>query len=420
MINTGKLAGRTLFITGASRGIGKAIALKAAQDGANIVIAAKTVTPHPKLPGTIYTAAEEVEKAGGKAYPCVLDVRDEEQVKNAVQQAVEKFGGIDILVNNASAISLTGTLQTEMKRYDLMHQINTRGTFLLSKECLPHLLKSNHAHILNISPPLNMTAKWFAPHVAYTMAKYGMSMCVLGMSHEFRDENIAVNALWPKTAINTAAIEMLTGPQSLKYSRKPEIVADAAYAILSKEPKEATGLYYIDEDVLRSAGIQDFSQYACDPSNADKLMDDFFLEPVESNVNSNLTEDAIKSSPSTGAAATSSVSIAPIFERIKTLLSPELVRSTQAVYQFNITDLESDGNTWYLDLKNGDGACGIGEPPNAQADAVLSMKSQNFSDLFNGKLKAAPAFMAGKLKIRGDLQKAMKLEKLMKGLKAKL
>lgn len=180
MINTGKLAGRTLFITGASRGIGKAIALKAARDGANIVVAAKTAEPHPKLPGTIYSAAEEIEKAGGKAHPCIVDVRDENAVRNAVQEAVAKFGGIDILVNNASAISLTPTLNTDMKRYDLMNQINSRGTFLVSKECLPHLLKSNHAHILNISPPLNLNPKWFAPHVAYTMAKYGMSMCVLG------------------------------------------------------------------------------------------------------------------------------------------------------------------------------------------------------------------------------------------------
>lgn len=422
LVNTGKLAGRTLFITGASRGIGKAIALKAAQDGANIVIAAKTVEPHPKLPGTIYTAAEEIEKAGGKAFACMLDVRDEAQVKNAVKQAVDKFGGIDILVNNASAISLTGTLQTEMKRYDLMHNVNTRGTFLLSKECLPHLLKSNHAHILNISPPLNMSKRWFGPHVAYTMAKYGMSMCVLGMSHEFRDDNIAVNALWPRTAISTAAIEMLTGPESVKYSRKPEIMADAAYVILSKEPREATGKYFIDEEVLRTAGIHDFTQYACDPSNVDNLMDDFFLEETkggQSNALSEASKSIPASSAETAAPEVSVGSIGQIFDRIKMLLSPELVQKTQAVYQFNIVDVESNEQTWFLDLKNGEGACGVGEP-NSQPDAVLSMKSNNFSDLFNGKLKAAPAFMTGKLKIRGDLQKAMKLEKLMKGLKAKL
>lgn len=413
MINTGKLAGRTLFITGASRGIGKAIALKAARDGANIVVAAKTAEPHPKLPGTIYTAAEEIEKAGGKAHPCVVDVRDENAVRSAVQEAVAKFGGIDILVNNASAISLTGTLNTEMKRFDLMHQINTRGTFLVSKECLPHLLKSNHAHILNLSPPLNLNPKWFAPHVAYTMAKYGMSMCVLGMSEEFRDKGIAVNALWPRTAIQTAAIEMLTGPDSAKWSRKPEIVSDAAYAILIKEPKEATGQFYVDDEVLKANGVTDLKQYACDPSMADKLMMDFFLdEPTYSSLDQpQVTKDASSSS------SAASGNIPQLFKKIESLLSAEIVSKTQAVYQFNITGDEK--GTWFLDLKNGSGSCGEGAAP-GQPDAVLTMKSQNFSDMFAGKLKAAPAFMTGKLKISGDLQKAMKLEKLMKALKSKL
>ncbi|KAM7342019.1 hydroxysteroid dehydrogenase-like protein 2 [Cochliomyia hominivorax] len=283
MQNNGSLKGKTLFITGASRGIGKAIALKAARDGANVVIAAKTADPHPKLPGTIYTAAEEIEKVGGKALACIVDVRNEEQVKAAVKAAVNKFGGIDILVNNASAISLTSTLDTEMKRYDLMHSINTRGTFLVSKECLPYLLKSKHAHILNISPPLSMKPIWFYNHVAYTMAKYGMSMCVLGMAEEFKDRNIAVNALWPQTAIHTAAIEMLGGADSSKYARKPDIMADAAYAILSKTPKQAaTGQFLIDEDVLLKNGIRDLKQYACDPANADNLQLDFFLDNVPS------------------------------------------------------------------------------------------------------------------------------------------
>ncbi|XP_065367326.1 hydroxysteroid dehydrogenase-like protein 2 [Calliphora vicina] len=283
MQNNGSLKGKTLFITGASRGIGKAIALKAARDGANVVIAAKTADPHPKLAGTIYTAAEEIEKAGGKALACIVDVRNEEQVKSAVKAAVHKFGGIDILINNASAISLTGTLDTEMKRYDLMHNINTRGTFLVSKECLPYLLKSKHGHILNISPPLSMKAMWFGNHVAYTIAKYGMSMCVLGMAEEFKDRNVAVNALWPQTAIHTAAIEMLNGPDSSKYARKPDIMADAAYAILCKAPSHAaTGQFYIDEEVLHKEGIRDFKQYACDPSNADNLQQDFFLDNVVS------------------------------------------------------------------------------------------------------------------------------------------
>lgn len=405
MINTGKLAGRTLFITGASRGIGKAIALKAARDGANIVVAAKTAEPHPKLPGTIYTAAEEIEKAGGKAHPCVVDVRDEAQVRNAVQQAVEKFGGIDILINNASAISLTGTLETDMKRYDLMHQINTRGTFLVSKACIPYLVKSDHAHILNISPPLNMNPKWFAPHVAYTMAKYGMSMCVLGMSHEFRKQNVAVNALWPRTAIHTAAIEMLTGPGSAEISRKPDIMADAAYAILIKEPSAATGLFYIDDEVLAEAGVTDLKQYACVPANADNLMEDFFLDSPPGK------------GEKTDSSAVNTVLIPKLFSKLQNVISSEIVASTQAVYQFNITG-EEEG-VWFLDLKNGNGSCGNGAP-SAKPDAVLTMKSQNFVDLFAGKLKAAPAYMAGKLKISGDLQKAIKLEKLMKAFKAKL
>jgi len=220
------LAGKTLFITGASRGIGKAIGLRAARDGANVVVAAKTIEPHPKLPGTIYTAASEMEMAGGRSLAVPMDVRFEEQVQAAVDKAVERFGGIDILVNNASAISLTGTLETEMKRYDLMHQINTRGTFLCSKACIPHLKKAENPHVLNLASPLNMEARWFAPHVAYTMAKYGMSMCVLGMSAELEDDGVAVNALWPKTAIATAAMQMLGGDESIKACRKPEIMAD--------------------------------------------------------------------------------------------------------------------------------------------------------------------------------------------------
>ncbi|XP_035775831.1 hydroxysteroid dehydrogenase-like protein 2 [Anopheles albimanus] len=282
MQNTGKLAGLTLFITGASRGIGKAIALKAARDGANIVLAAKTAEPHPKLEGTIYTAAAEIEAAGGKALPCVVDVRSEDAVRDAVQKAVARFGGIDILVNNASAISLTGTEQTEMKRYDLMHNINTRGTFLVSKECLPYLRKSKHAHILNISPPLNMDPHWFSNHVAYTMAKYGMSMCVLGMAREFADAKISVNALWPRTLIYTAAVEMLHGRDSFEYSRMPDIMADAAYAILSRAPGTRTGNFYIDDELLAEEGIMDFKQYACVPENALKLAQDIYVDTPKS------------------------------------------------------------------------------------------------------------------------------------------
>ncbi|XP_054089470.1 hydroxysteroid dehydrogenase-like protein 2 [Zeugodacus cucurbitae] len=268
----GKLRGKTVFITGASRGIGKAIALKAARDGANVVIAAKTAEPHPKLPGTIYSAAHEIENEGGKALACIVDVRDEQQVRKAVQTAVEKFGGIDILINNASAISLTPTLETDMKRYDLMHNINTRGTFLVTKECLPYLLKSKHGHILNISPPLVMSPHWFSNHVAYTMAKYGMSMCVLGMAEEFKGQGLAVNALWPRTAIYTAAVEMLQGMGAAQYSRTPEIMADAAYAIVCRDPNTCTGNFFIDEEVLTEAGVHDLKRYACFPENADKLI----------------------------------------------------------------------------------------------------------------------------------------------------
>ncbi len=271
------LGGKVLFITGASRGIGKAIALRAARDGAAVVIAAKTDKPHRKLPGTIYTAAEEIEQAGGRALPLVVDVRDEEAVGNAVKRAIQHFGGIDILVNNASAISLTGTLETPMRRYDLMHQVNARGTFLCSQKCLPALLEAENPHILNISPPLNMEERWFAPHVAYTMAKYGMSMCVLGMAGEFRAKGVAVNALWPKTAIDTAAMAMLGGPDAARNCRKPEIMADAAHRILTRPSREATGNFYIDEDVLREAGVEDFSIYLNEGGREDRLLPDFFL-----------------------------------------------------------------------------------------------------------------------------------------------
>lgn len=272
------LKDRTLFISGGSRGIGLAIAKRAAQDGANIIIAAKTAEPHPKLQGTIYTAAEEIEAAGGKALPVVCDIRSEEQVTEAVEKGADHFGGIDICVNNASAIALTPTLQTTMKRFDLMHQVNTRGTFLVSRTCIPYLMKSGNPHILNLSAPLNMEEKWFAPHVAYTMAKFGMSMCVLGMAGEFREQGIAVNALWPRTTIATSAIQNLLGGDELtRRSRKPEIMGDAAHVILTKPSREFTGNFCIDDEVLESAGVSDLSVYAVDPSA--ELAPDFFVEP---------------------------------------------------------------------------------------------------------------------------------------------
>jgi citronellol/citronellal dehydrogenase len=270
------LRGKTLFITGASRGIGKAIALRAARDGANIVVAAKTAEPQAKLSGTIYTAADEIRAAGGKALALVVDVRSEEQIGQAVQKCAETFGGIDILINNASAISLTGTLETSMKRFDLMHQVNSRGTYACSQACLPHLLKAANPHILNLAPPLNMESKWFGPHVAYTMAKFGMSMCVLGMAEEFRSRGVAVNALWPKTVIATAAVEnLLGGEATIRGSRKPEIVADAAWEILCKKSRDYTGQFAVDEDVLRAAGVTQFETYAVTPGA--ELFPDFFL-----------------------------------------------------------------------------------------------------------------------------------------------
>jgi citronellol/citronellal dehydrogenase len=267
---------RTVFITGASRGIGKAIALKLAAEGANIVVAAKSVEENPKLGGTIYSAAEEIERAGGKALAIQCDIRDEVQVQNAVDKAVERFDGIDILVNNASAISLTSTEQTEVKRFDLMHDINVRGTFLVSKACIPHLKNGKNAHILTLSPPINLDMKWLKNHIAYTISKYNMTMITLGLSGELKKYGIAANTLWPKTTIATAAVQNLLGGDALmKMSRKPDIIADAAYYILSKPSADCTGNSFIDEAVLAAEGISDLSRYAVVPGG--KLYQDLFI-----------------------------------------------------------------------------------------------------------------------------------------------
>ncbi len=270
------LQGKTIFITGASRGIGREIALRCARDGANVVVAAKTAEPHPKLAGTIHSVVREVEAAGGKALPIQLDVRDEDAVQQAVSRAADTFGGIDILVNNASAIMLTGTLATSAKRFDLMFSVNVRGTFLCSQACIPYLSKARNAHILNLAPPLNMNARWFKDHVAYSMAKYGMSMCTLGMAAEFKPQGIAVNSLWPRTTIATAAIEMNFPEAILRASRKPSIMADAAYAVFSRDSRTATGNFYVDETVLREAGVTDFDCYAVTPGVS--LYTDLFLD----------------------------------------------------------------------------------------------------------------------------------------------
>lgn len=271
------LAGKTMFISGASRGIGLAIAKRVANDGANVAFIAKTAEPHPSLPGTVYTAAAEIEEAGGRALPIVGDIRNEEQVVEAVEAAVESFGGIDICVNNASAINLSNTESLPMKRYDLMQDINTRGTFLLSKTCLPYLKKSDNAHILTLSPPLNMATHWFKNHVAYTIAKYGMSMVTLGLAEELAEDGIAANCLWPRTIIATAAVQnLLGGDHAMAQSRRPQIVADAAYEILTKDSRTATGNFYIDEDVLTEAGISTFEQYEYGDKGSLQL--DIFLD----------------------------------------------------------------------------------------------------------------------------------------------
>ncbi|KQP05587.1 NAD(P)-dependent oxidoreductase [Methylobacterium sp. Leaf93] len=276
MTDSKSLKGKTLFITGASRGIGLAIGLRAARDGANVAIAAKTDTPHPKLDGTVHTAAAAIEAAGGRALPLLVDVRDEDGVASAIARTAETFGGIDIVVNNASAISLTRTPQTEMKRFDLMHQINTRGTYMVSKYAIPYLEKAQNPHILMLSPPLDMAEKWFAPHLAYTMAKFGMSLCVLGLAGELRRQGIAVNALWPRTTIATAAVRNLLGGEALiQASRTPEIVADAAHALFLQPSRDVTGRFLIDDSFLAEQGVTDFTQYRVTPGVP--LAPDFFV-----------------------------------------------------------------------------------------------------------------------------------------------
>lgn len=270
------LKGKTLFITGASRGIGLAIALRAARDGANVAVAAKTAEPHPKLAGTIHSAAAEIERAGGKALPLVVDVRDEASVAAAARRCAEVFGGIDICINNASAINLAATEQIDMRRYDLIQQVNTRGTFVTTRACLPFLKRAGNPHVLTLSPPLDLSPRWFAPHLAYSLSKYGMSLCMLGMAEEYRADGIACNALWPRTTIATAAVEFaLGGPEMMRRSRKPEIVADAAHVILTKAARECTGRFFIDDSVLYEAGVRDFSAYSVEPGGP--LLADLFI-----------------------------------------------------------------------------------------------------------------------------------------------
>ncbi len=269
------LDGRTVFITGASRGIGRAIGVACARQGANVVVAAKTKVPHPKLPGTIFDAAEEMQRAGGRALAVECDIRSEEQVAAAVSRAVETFGGIDVLVNNASAIHIADTASTPMKRWDLMHQVNVRGTFLATQACLPHLARGRSPHVLVLAPPPALEARWYANHLAYSLAKFGMSLCVLGLAEELRDRGIGVNGLWPRTVIATAALNLLGGDETARHGRHPEVVADAAVAILRRDPRTCTGNFFVDEDVLREEGVTDLGKYAVAPGT--ELMTDLFL-----------------------------------------------------------------------------------------------------------------------------------------------
>jgi len=424
MLNTGKLAGKVIYVTGGSRGIGLAMALKAAKDGAKVVIAAKTAEPHPKLPGTIYTAAKEIEAAGGHALPCIVDVRDEAAIQNSIEECVKTFGGLDIVINNASAISLTGTQDTSMKTYDLMHTINTRGTYLVSKCALPYLkesaMKGRNPHILNNSPPLSMKPRWFQNHVAYTMAKYGMSMCVLGMAEEFKKDGIAVNAIWPRTAIYTAAMEMLGGGKEIaNQCRTSDIMADAAYVILTRDSKTFTGNFCVDDQILREEGMKEFSRYLANPDGKESdLMPDFFLDDFSEEQQNEVVERSTIQSAAKKVSAASAPAAAPaqasgpimdVFKELEAHMNEDMVKKTNAVFAFTIKD---DNSEWFLDLKNGAGSCGAGQSP-SKADVTFTLDSANFGKMFSGKLKPTTAFMTGKLKIAGNMGKAMALEKMM-------
>ncbi|CAH3020852.1 unnamed protein product, partial [Porites evermanni] len=491
-----KLAGKTIFITGASRGIGKAIALKAAQDGANIVIAAKTTEPHPKLPGTIYTAAREgkfivannnffcysslgscreilvdspeitqlscshtslhcrcnltpasnlceaaskslsnnapphcevcksicsclalfaVETAGGKCLPCAVDIRDEDAVNKAVQDAVKKFGGIDILVNNASAISLTGTLDTPMKRYDLMNSINARGTFLCSQACLPYLKTAKNPHILNISPPLNMKPYWFKSHVAYTMAKYGMSMCVLGMAEEFKDVGISVNALWPKTGLLSIRSKIAVHPLC-NFHFQPLAFSLHAYVLKSFVTRSyPTANRPSNNWALQAEPLPVFLTLFLFLTGS-KLLPDFFLD-VEGYDPQEMLESQKKMTQS-ASQGSSGEGVAQIFDKIKSLGDEELVRSVNGVFEFHLEGKEP--GVWFVDLKNNSGNVGSGSFPGGDANCTMNLDSEDFVKMFKGELNPTQAFMGGKLKIKGDMMLAMKLEKLMGKMKSKL
>nr|VZI05148.1 unnamed protein product [Spirometra erinaceieuropaei] len=402
--SVGSLAEKVIFITGASRGIGRSIALRAAADGAKLILAAKTIEPHPKLPGTLREVAQEVVQLGGEALPCAVDVRNEEQVQEAISNAVKRFGGIDILVNNASAIALTNTTDTPMKSYDLMMDINVRGTYLCSKLAIPYLIKGRNPHILNLSPPLNMNPKWFSSHVAYTMSKYGMSMCVLGMHRELRKHNIAVNALWPRTAIYTAATRMLFSDGFAVRCRKPEIMADAAHAILTlpSSSDANTGNFFIDEDLLRSRGVTDFENYSVQKGAT--LAIDLFVENTE-------TDSSAAPKPASSQNSAQKKTVADVFNDIKLTRSPAVIEQVNATFAFKLSG--SEPGVWLINLKSLSGEVKKLESSvdETAVDCSFELPSEDFIALFNGTAYTSDLFAAGKLIIEGDLTAALRLDK---------
>lgn len=421
-MNRGVFAGKTVFVTGSSRGIGKAIALKFAKDGANVVVAAKTVEPHPKLEGTIHATAQEVERAGGKSLAVQLDLRDEETIKRAIDEAIDKFGGIDLLVNNASAIYIAQTEDTPMKRFDLMNSINVRGTFMMSKYAIPHLKKAKNPHIINLSPPLELKDQWFSPNTAYTMSKYGMTLSAFGMAAELRGL-VGVNALWPKTAIWTAAMNMLGGEDSRRGSRKPSIMADAAYAIACKD-KSVSGNFFIDEELLKEEGVEDFEQYAEEPGHP--LLPDFFLpdrvlKDFDPQLLKSLTDQVTggnKNSAEANSGAQSPSSegpVAAVFAAASGAVTDEIKDDLNAILHFQISDKH-----WTLISKKGAPLEVLNEKPASKADVLLITDDATFVRMAKGEVKPTSAFMGGKLKIKGNMGLALKVEKLFSKLKGKL
>lgn len=419
-MNKGIFAGKTVLVTGSSRGIGRAIALKFARDGANVVVAAKTVEPHPKLEGTIHATAKEVEQVGGKSLAVQLDLRDEETVKGAIDKTIAKFGGIDLLVNNASAIFIAQAEDTPMKRFDLMNSINVRGTYMMSKYAIPHLKKAQNPHIINLSPPLELEHQWFSHNTAYTMSKYGMTLSAFGLAAELRGM-VGVNALWPKTAIWTAAMNMLGGEDSRKGSRKPSIMADAAYAIACKD-KSVSGNFYIDEELLREEGIVDFDQYAECPGNP--LLPDFFLparilKEFDPNLLKSLTQQVVDKIPDkenvpTGGITSNDGPVASIFAAVSGAVTDDIKDDLNSTLHFQISD-----KNWTLVSKKGLALEVKSEKPE-KADVTMITDDATFVKMAKGEVKPTSAFMSGKLKIKGSMGVALKVEKLFGKLKGKL